>query len=156
MSLRYLESQKKKTTNQTVCRKRDSKALLKASAKRSESAKRGGSPARSSRRQPRQGPPKNLPKTSKVNSQNKRKWVQEFTHGGSHSQLSSSSNSQQGAENNLKRRRIFVDVIELQHYGGLALCSNHIVNFKIGKYLIQRPKKLETYILYQFHRRKTW
>ncbi len=36
-------------------------------------------------------------------------------------------------ENNLKRRRMFVDLIELQHYGGLALCSNHIVNFKIGK-----------------------
>jgi hypothetical protein len=41
----------------------------------------------------------------------------------------------------VKRRRIFVDLVELQHYGGLALCSNHIVNFKIGKY----PKHIIIY-----------
>jgi hypothetical protein len=50
----------------------------------------------------------------------KRRWVEEFT--------------QQSPTN--KRRRLFIDIAELQHYGGLALCSNHTVNFKIGKYWI--------------------
>ena len=142
MSLRYLGSYKKKTTNQEqqpVCRKRDSKAASKAAILQ-DVAKRGGSPALTSRKQQhRQGP---QAKNMQTKQQNKRKWVQEFTHSSfASSQVSPnapnhlSQNHQGGlAENNLKRRRIFVDIIELQHYGGLALCSNHIVNFKIGKY----------------------
>ncbi|TNV83269.1 hypothetical protein FGO68_gene11080 [Halteria grandinella] len=79
--------------------------------------------------------------TSKKGSfapQKRTKWVQEFTaaHKQQHpmqSAFANDLNTRLGNNHplNLKRRRIFVDLIELQHYGGLALCSNHIVNFKI-------------------------
>jgi hypothetical protein len=120
-------------------KKRDAKALNKRSGssgrvlslKRSRSVIKAG-PKRRTSRTPIRG------KRGEVDPPKKRKrtmWVAEFTahqaqHApvGTHSALANNLNNQ-----SLKRRRIFVNLIELQHYGGLALCSNHVVNFKIGE-----------------------
>lgn len=53
------------------------------------------------------------------------------------------SHTIQAAYNPLKRRKMLVDLIELEHYGGLALCANDVVNFKIGRASV-RESSLES------------